>query len=186
MTMQKQILWTPHNGAGCEHLMLDVMPEQVSAEGLIIGVDDNLNVFWLRYDVTCNALWRVRSVWLCTIQPGEQMVQLTTDGEGHWCDHAQKPLPALVGCVDIDISATPFTNTLPIRRLALQPGESATTRVVYFAVPALTFAPQRQRYTRLDETRYRYEGLDTGYTNEITVDADGLVGVYPGLFRRVM
>jgi hypothetical protein len=56
-------------------------------------------------------------------------------------------------------------------------------------VPELSFRPTRQRYTCLELTpeggRYRYEGLDTGFSREIIVDADGLVIDYPGIWRRV-
>ena len=38
----------------------------------------------------------------------------------------------LVGCKYVDISETPFTNTLVIRRLGLTPGESADISVPYF------------------------------------------------------
>jgi hypothetical protein len=35
-------------------------------------------------------------------------------------------------CENVDVSETPFTNTLPIRRLGLTSGESAEIRVAYF------------------------------------------------------
>ena len=88
-------------------------------------------------------------------------------------------------CTDIDIAVTPFTNTLPIRRLNLEVGEAAEIDVVYVTVPDLTLSPAPQRYTRLDDRIYRFESLDSGYTADITVDDHGLVTDYPGLFRRV-
>ena len=45
------------------------------------------------------------------------------------------------GCIDVDIRATPFTNTLPIRRLALQPGESRDLRMAFIDVPGLDVRP---------------------------------------------
>ena len=51
--------------------------------------------------------------------------------------------------------------------------------------------PTRQRYTCLErgeyDGRYRYEdeGLFQGFTADLSVDADGLVLDYPGLFRRI-
>ena len=51
------------------------------------------------------------------------MLHLESDGEGHWQENG-KDRPDLHGCIDIDIQATPFTNTLPIRRLGLKTGES--------------------------------------------------------------
>jgi hypothetical protein len=92
-------------------------------------------------------------------------------------------------CIDIDISATPFTNTLPIRRLQLARGQSSEIKVVYIAVPEMELKPAMQRYTCLEikpyGRLYRYESLPSGYTNEFWVDTDGLIIDYPGLFRRV-
>ena len=46
-----------------------------------------------------------------------------------------------------------------------------------------------QRYTclerRPDVARYLYESIESGFRAELTVDADGLVMEYAGLFRRV-
>src|SRR5215211_4036020 len=94
----------------------------------------------------------------------------------------------LDGCVDVDISATPSTNTLPIRRLGLKPGQSEELAVAYIRVPELLVGPERQRYgcleARADGGLYRFEELPGGFTAKLPVDADGLVLDYPGLFRR--
>ena len=80
-------------------------------------------------------------------------------------------------------------NTLPIRRLALHPGESQEISVVYISFPDLQLKAVRQRYTCLKNLPngqlYRYEGLLSGFTAEIEVDKDGLVMDYPGVFRKV-
>jgi hypothetical protein len=98
-------------------------------------------------------------------------------------------MPDLDGCIDVDISSTPFTNTLPIRRLGLEPGESEELAVTYILVPELLVGAERQRYDCLEAQAegglYRFEALPSGFTAELPVDADGLVIDYPGLFRRV-
>ncbi len=87
------------------------------------------------------------------------------------------------------LTATAFTNTLPIRRLGLQPGDARVIDVAYIHVPELTVEAVQQRYTcleqRSDGARYRYEGLGTGYQTELKVDGAGFVLDYPDLFRRV-
>ena len=57
--------------------------------------------------------------------------------------------------------------------------------MVYLAVPSLELSVSPQRYTRLDEHRWRFESLDSGFTAILTVDADGIVTEYEGLFRLV-
>ena len=96
----------------------------------------------------------------------------------------------LDGCEYVDVSETPFTNTLPIRRLDLAPGESADVSVAYFDGSELQPWPEPQRYTCLEKNDrgglYRYLNLDSGFTADLPVDADGLVTDYPGLFKRVL
>jgi hypothetical protein len=86
----------------------------------------------------------------------------------------------------VDIQATPLTNTLPIRRLALQAGESTDIRLCYIEVPSLTVSPATQRYTALETGRlYRFESLESDFTADLPVDEDGFVLDYPGLFKRL-
>jgi hypothetical protein len=113
--------------------------------------------------------------------------KLTTDGAGSWTDGSGAPLAHLSGAIDVDLSASPFTNTLPIRRLLLAQGRSADILVAYIAFPELTVAIDRQRYTCLEPDRsYRFESLDSDFSRDIEVDGDGLVVTYPGLFRRTL
>ena len=95
-------------------------------------------------------------------------------------------MPDLAGCIDVDIAATPFTNTLPIRRLNLAEGQARDIRLAYVPLPHLEVEPVAQRYTCLEEgRRYLYEGLFRRFQGELHVDADGLVLDYPDTFKRV-
>ena len=84
-----------------------------------------------------DAEWRVRSV-AVTDHAGDRRLRLLADGGGAWTTGDGTPLPQLDGCIDVDLVATPFTNTLPIRRLGLEPGESAEIKVAYLPLPDLT------------------------------------------------
>ena len=82
---------------------------------------------------------------------------------------------------------TPFTNTLPIRRLKLRAAQAAEIVTVYILVPSLTLTTDPQRYTCIEPLkRYRYESIDSDFTRDIEVDRRGLVVVYPGLFSRLL
>lgn len=186
--MRRSLFWAPWTDSGLEHLQLLVGTEGVQADGVVLLVSESVQ-FRLHYQVQCDPRWRVRKV-LIRLMDGEQRdIELTADGEGHWHDAHGTPLEALRGCVDVDISATPFTNTLPIRRLGLRPGESATLDMVYVIVPDLRSQAVQQRYTCLEVHAgggtYTYEGLGTQFTANLPVDADGLVVDYPGIFRRL-
>ena len=94
------------------------------------------------------------------------------------------PMPEYTGAIDVDLAMTPFTNTLPIRRLGLAVGAAADIIVVYVTFPDLAVSAGPQRYTRLAERTYRFESLGGGFVRDIEVDEHGLVVTYPGLFRR--
>jgi uncharacterized protein len=120
--------------------------------------------------------------------PDPPEVDLRSNGEGNWKTPDGRTVPELDGCLDVDISVTPFTNTLPIRRLGLVPIESAEISVAYIQGTRLQAWPDPQRYTCLEKDNqsglYSFVSLDGGYTADLRVDADGLVLDYPGLFRR--
>ncbi len=105
------------------------------------------------------------------------------DPRGVW-RVSRQPRPDLASCEDIDLSVTPSTNTLPIRRLALEPGDHMNVTAAWVRFPELTVEPLRQRYTRLAANRYRYESLDSGFTADLETDDDGLVVLYPNLWAR--
>lgn len=184
---ERHILWEPWTDAGLEHLRFHVAEDAVEADGLIIRSTGNGAPLRVVYRLTCDAAFRVRAARLASRATAERRLDLRSDGEGRWFD-AAGPLPELDGCIDLDLAATPFTNTLPIRRLGLRPGESAEIQVAYVSVPELEITRVRQRYScrRLDRDGglYLYEGLDTGFEAELPVDADGLVLDYPGQWRR--
>ena len=147
--MEREAIWAPWEQPGLEHLRLRLHDGGAGADGLIVGIE-RARAFRARYELRCDARWRVREVRVALLGSGQPDVPLLADGEGHWTTAGGDGVPALDGCIDVDISATPFTNTLPIRRLGLQPGESAELTMAYVDVPALRVAPARQRYTCLE------------------------------------
>jgi hypothetical protein len=191
MPNEHDILWVPWAGPGLEHLRLVQHDGLILADGLLIGVaEEGGQPFRAHYTIQCDAGWRVRDLRIDMLDAANRRLDLMSDGAGHWADDTGQLLPGLAGCFDVDISATPFTNTLPIRRLALPPGAAADVNVVYIALPELTVAPNMQRYTCLAKeasgARYRFESRSHNFTAELPVDKDGLVEDYPGLFRRVV
>ena len=159
----------------------------VVANGLVIGLEAG-RPFRIGYEIRCDGHWRVQEVRAAAPDSERPVLELLTDGEGHWKRRGGEPVPELDGCIDVDISATPFTNTVPIRRLGLQAGESEELAVTYVRVPEVLVGAERQRYgcleARTDSGLYRFEALPSGFTAELPVDGDGLVIDYPGLFRR--
>ena len=187
----RHLLWERADGPGLEHLSGAVRADGVVADGVILATDDGVP-FRLRYRIECDATWATRDVRIWRLDEAAAPALALRADRGIWTDGAGAPLPALAGCIDIDLTATPFTNSLPIRRLALPAGASRELGVVWSQGPALTFEAARQRYTCVARDaageRWRYEGEATdggAYAAEVRTDADGFVVEYPGLFRRV-
>lgn len=185
--MVREVVWTRLDAPGLEYLrLLDDTPHQ--AHGTVVGVDQH-QPFALTYLLRWDFRWHVRSV-RAECRTGDRLLTLDLEatGDGEWRSGSERRTD-LEGCIDVDLSVTPFTNTLPIRRLALAGEQSAEIRVVYIAVPALTAEPMGQRYTRLGSASadvYRYESLASDFKADLIVDADGLVVDYPNLWRRIV
>ena len=189
--MRREVVWSVWSGPGTEHLLLAVGDDGVVADGLVVGVADG-RPFRIRYEVHCDAGWRTRAVRVSApgLEPSAPVIDLLSDGKGNWTMRDGEPVPGLQGCVDVDVSATPFTNTLPIRRLGQEHGESTELLVAYVDVQKMRVWTEGQSYVCLErEARgglYRYKSLDGGFTADLPVDADGLVLDYPGMFRRAL
>jgi hypothetical protein len=176
--------WHDWSGNGIQHVVLREGDRQIDIDAAVIVTEDDAR-FAARFRILCDGAWRVRKVEVGIIGD-DRRIDLTSDGAGHWRDGTDAPQPHLDGAIDVDLPITPFTNTLPVRRLELGVGQSADIRVVYIVLPDFTVTTDPQRYVCLEpRRRYRYESLDSDFVREIDVDADGLVVTYPGLFKRL-
>jgi uncharacterized protein len=125
--MEREVMWASWEGSGLEHLRLVTSDDGVIANGLVIGLEAG-RPFRIGYEIHCDRRWRVQEVRAGAPDLGRPVFDLLADGEGHWKRGGGEPLPELDGCIDVDISATPFTNTLPIRRLGLEPRREEPSR----------------------------------------------------------
>lgn len=139
----------------------------------------------VQYELQIDNNWTIQSVLIKVESDSLFTLFFKKDKQGNWLDANGKSLTDLNGCIDIDISLTPFTNTLPIKRLRLAEGKSEEIKVAYFNLPKPEFKPVRQRYTNLGNNFYKYENLESGFTAVIETDNDGIVINYPGIWHRV-
>jgi hypothetical protein len=134
----------------------------------------------VEYLIVCDASWRTLharvSGWM-----GSQYakVELLASATGEWRRNG-KGCTDVTGCVDLDLSFSPSTNLIPIRRLRLAPGEEAEARAAWVQFPGFTLEPLAQRYRRTGESSYRYETLDGSFASNLEVNEMGFVTRYPG------
>lgn len=139
----------------------------------------------LRYTIDCDPEWRTRSAAITGEVGGVAIrLALSADGEGHWLRDGI-PVPELAGALDVDLGFTPATNTLPIRRLGLEVGESAEVRSAWVRFPELRVEPLEQTYTRVAARSFRYRAMVDGEPFVAGLDTDGLGRVvrYEGLWE---
>jgi hypothetical protein len=180
--MQREIMWSSLDGPGLEHLQIIKDENGGGVGSLVIGVADG-KPFRIKYQIYLDAHWRVSEVVMQTFE--NSGLTLVSGGEGVWTTMNGTPVEVLEGCTDLDISITPFTNSLAIRRLGLTVGESAEIKVVYLSIPDFDVRPTMQRYTRLSDNIYRFEAMESGFAADITLDDDLFVVDYPTLFKQV-
>ncbi len=138
----------------------------------------------IHYSLELDPYWTFRKA---SIRIGDRSLTLHADGFGSWSDGEHGPIEELTGAIDIDISCTPFTNSLPINRMEWVQGRTVSMDMVYLSVPDLTFRKVNQHYTLLRESNEIREFLyqSPTYESSIFVDRKGLVVDYPGLFLRI-
>lgn len=137
----------------------------------------------LRYEVQADGGWRTRSARV-TGFAGRREVDLrirVLRGRRWSVDGVE--VPALAGCIDVDLNFTPATNLLALRRLALRVGQAADAPAAWLAFPSLRLRLLPQRYRRTARDAYAYEAPTTGYRGTLTVSAQGVVLHYPELFE---
>jgi uncharacterized protein len=174
--------WATEQSGGLEHVELEIGDAGVTAEGVLIGPAGG-RLFACSYALRCDEHWQVRS--LDVHVAGKGQVCLRADGAGNWTEADGTPLPALQGCMDVDLSGSPFTNTLPIRRLGETLRQRQEIKVAYVDLPKLDVQPVSQAYTSLAPEKVLFESLSRPFTAELEIDGDGLVLRYEGMFMRV-
>jgi uncharacterized protein len=156
-------------------------------DGTTAAIED-AQTWVVTYRIELDATWLTRSAHvMARTVAGARETLLESDGAGRWLVDS-RPAPYLDGCMDVDLESSAMTNTLPVHRLDVRPGDRADAPAAY--VRALTLAAERldQVYERVpDEAaqrRYDYAAPAFGFTARLVYDESGLVADYPGIALR--
>ena len=175
------IIWRRLDQPGHDSARLTVALSGAVLEGTAVFREDS-RPCRLDYRVECDTEGRTVSArvtgWL-----GEASVALliAADFDRAWTINGQ-PCAELGGCADVDLSFTPATNLLPMRRLGLAVGERAAVRAAWLDFPNVALTPLDQVYERLSEMEFHYESAG-GFTARLAVGRGGFVTHYPGLWQ---
>ena len=167
MTVHVDVLWHSDLLASSERCSITFADDGTGFAGtavLAVG-DEPSQIDWT---ARTDAGGRTRSAHAAITMPaGTRRLTLAVDDQQRWRvdGHDARHLD---GCVDVDLGWTPATNTLPIRRLALAPGASATIEAAWVRFPELDVVRNDQTYTRLADDRWRY--ASGNFEAELEVD----------------
>ncbi|WP_167856148.1 putative glycolipid-binding domain-containing protein [Natronospirillum operosum] len=135
------------------------------------------------YVIKCDSSWSTRSAHVFGVIGGETFtIDLEADADKGWTYNGVTR-PATIGCVDVDLGFSPSTNTLPIRRLALNVGQEAEVRAAWLQFPSFELKELIQVYRREGDKVYRYESGGGSFSCTLDVNDAGFVTDYPGLWR---
>ncbi|MCF0063200.1 putative glycolipid-binding domain-containing protein [Dyadobacter chenwenxiniae] len=177
--MGTQIKWKGLDDGTIENCIIDVRSESVLVTSEISGPDLDIC-----YKIRTDTHWKTNYCELFGHFGGVNFQFLfERDHLGTWIANGQ-PDNRFDQCDYVDISLTPFTNSLPINRLVLSEKEVREISVVYFDLMDRTIKPVKQCYTRLSANLYHYENVPNDFEADILVDDNGFVLDYPGLFTR--
>jgi uncharacterized protein len=180
--VQRTVLWRCLFQPGMEYFNLWQEGEHWRLEGSVVLALDGYPTEVL-YHVFCNAQWQTVRVDIdMNIGATTRELRILVDEKHHW--HVDgKELRAVRGCLDVDLSVTPATNTLPIRRLNLPVGEKAEVTAAWVRFPELTLQTLTQNYQRIEENRYWYQSELGNKIWDLTVDEMGIVRRYAELWE---
>jgi hypothetical protein len=137
----------------------------------------------LGYLVVCTREWRtVRARVAGWVGARTVACEVEVDADGRWRLNGEE-VPAVAGCVDVDLNFSPSTNLLPIRRLALDVGDEGAVSAAWLRFPRFQLERLDQTYRRTGALSYRYESADGAFVRDIEVNEAGLVTRYPDFWE---
>ncbi|SDI15714.1 hypothetical protein SAMN04487975_112108 [Planococcus glaciei] len=178
-----EIVWANQQTFGCEYLKCLIADTAVLAESTVVYLEPSSSV-QIDYQIEMDRSWRTKHVNIYS--KSGQSLRLTSIKSGKWTDQNGTVMTELEGAIDIDISATPFTNSLPVNRFDWKPNQQRELDMVYIAVPSLEVSKMKQTYTFIGsrgEIRV-FNFQSPGFESLISTDEKGFVVDYPGLFKR--
>jgi uncharacterized protein len=176
------VLWHDREGLGAERCRLHETDSGFLVVGVAVFANAGLPAIG-RYEVVVDRAWRTRKVW-AEIDDGRTIreIELEADGLGRW-RLAGADADVGDGCIDVDLNFSPSTNTLPIRRLELEIGASATIRALWLRLSDLSLEAVEQCYERISENRWQYSS--GAFRAEIVTGAQRLISDYEGIWRAI-
>src|SRR4051794_36761933 len=120
--MEINLLWKGQLYNSLEKCLYLTTDTGAEVNSTIIGMF-NKSIFKIDYQIRTNQSWEIVFFELRSkFANKKDSLNFQSDGKGNWTTN-EEAAEKFDGCINIDISITPFTNTLPINRLKLRKNE---------------------------------------------------------------
>jgi uncharacterized protein len=194
----RALLWTRTDTAGAEHVAFDDR-RGLTARGVQLAVDPV--PYACRYELYTDEAWATARFEATAEGAGWSRTVRLERAAGRWrvttaeqgdldaalraVGRATAPLPGiedadrLADAYDVDLYASPLTNTLPLRRLGMV---DFTITAAWVLLPSLAVVASEQSYTVLGDNRVRY--TSGSFRADLDLDEHQFVVRYPGLAQR--
>lgn len=180
---ERRILWRRVDLPGHEAAVLRSDTDGWKIEGTAVFLYEHQPVR-LSYELVCDDGWKtLRAIVGGWIGRREVDVEIEVHASAWLRDGAH--LRNLEGCNDLDLSFSPSTNLLPIRRLNLPVGKKESVRAAWLGFPRFELEPLEQDYERLGPTLVRYSSDGGKFVRDLEIDEAGFVVSYPGMWEEV-
>ncbi|WP_280249808.1 putative glycolipid-binding domain-containing protein [Nocardia abscessus] len=181
------LTWRAHDATRMESVRVQLNGNRIRAAGRMIGgASGEHPAFSASYDLVTDENGATKRLSLrTTTAAGERHASIARDEENYWLVDAggNHVRSTFAGALDVDVVLSPFFNTLPIRRYALQHAvEDVQVPVVYVRLPDLLVQEATLIYSSAADG---ISVLSPVSSATVTVDADGFLLDYPGLAERI-
>jgi hypothetical protein len=176
-----RILWQRLDIPGLEWCEIRRAPDGTQVDGIALVAGAG-TPYRIEYAIEIDSAGRTRRAVVRPRGTPKDGLELRADEGGRWLVNGAA-VPRLDGCVDVDLGFSPMTNSLPIWRLGLAPGESREIRAAWVRFPEFTMQVLGQRYERTAESTYMYRS--DGFEARLRVDQAGIVEEYGRYWRTV-
>ncbi len=179
--MQSQVLWRRLDTQGHDACRLSRDGDDWVLEGAAVAAEKHALVS-VSYRVVCGPDWVTKSATVTGwSNENDISLEIVRDSGGVWhCNGIEAPL--LGECTDIDLGFTPATNTCAVRRLQIDVGQRRKATAAWLDDADWQLKPLQQYYLRKAEFSYEYGSPAHGFTAQLTLDENGLVTEYPGVW----
>jgi uncharacterized protein len=182
-TKKTNILWSGRQYFSLENCMITEKADRSEILSTIVGCYED-RMYKVEYFIKVNQNWETQVIEINShVNNSSQSIKLEKGQTEKWIRNKEID-EQFTGCRDVDIPLSPFTNSLPIRRLKLKEKESREISVIYCDILADKIEPVRQKYTCITASHFQYENVPNDFEATILVDGSGFVIDYPELFER--